>query len=365
MPAGRSAKFPPFQIENRCDQNQHEMIQACIRKKSFATGPAIGLARFSLGLLALLAGAACPARGANDIAQVEQVRFAFSARMFTDVNENDAKASVKAWALALGRERHVPVSAEPIILSGTTELKQALRTATIDGAAVTTEEYLSLEPELQSTNLFMSATAGQFTEKYLLLVRSDSGLTNLPALHGRKVVMFDNVRASLAPVWLDVMVSAAGLGTAAEHFNQINMAQKLSQVVLPVFFRQQDACVVTRGGFEMMCEMNPQVRSQLRVLATSPALVPSVGFLRRGFDSPLRSQMLAALEGLEKSTSGTQVLTLFQVEQFHEAPATLLDTARDLIQAHRQLQRAGSNETSRAEEPRLQPDHRDPHFSKQ
>jgi len=67
--------------------------------------------------------------------------------------------------------------------------------------------------------------------------------------------------------------------------------------------------------------------------------VPSVAFLRRGFDSPLRSRMLAALEGLEKSPSGTQVLTLFQIEQFHEAPASLLDTARDLIEAHRHLKR--------------------------
>ena len=315
------------------------MIQARVRKKSFETEPAIGLARFCLVLLVVLAGAAFPAWGADDGTNVEQVRFAFSAGIFTDVNENVAKASVIAWALALGRERHVPVSAEPIILSGPTDLKQALRAATIDGAAVTTEEYLSLEPELQSTNLFMSARDGQFTEKYLLLVRNDSGLTNLAALHGRKVVMFDNVRASLAPVWLDVILSEAELGSAPEHFSQINKAQKLSQVVLPVFFRQQDACVVTRDGFETMCEMNPQVRAQLLVLVRSPAVVPSVAFLRRGFDSPLRSRMLAALEGLEKSPSGTQVLTLFQIEQFHEAPASLLDTARDLIEAHRHLKR--------------------------
>ena len=262
------------------------------------------------------------------------VRFAFSSRMFTDVNENDAKASVKAWAMALARERGVPMSTEPIVLSGPAELKQALREASIDGAAVTTDEYLSLEPELQDTNLILSFIGGRYTEEYLLLVRHDSGITDLRGLRGRKLALFDNVRASLAPAWLELMLSEQGLGTPSDHFGQVLKAQKLAKVVLPVFFGQQDACIVTRRGFETMCELNPQVRAQLRALATSPELVPAVGFMRRSYVSPLRGAVLSALRGLEKSPAGTQVLTLFQSDQLGEAPASLLNSARELLEAH-------------------------------
>ena len=297
-----------------------------------ATGP-VGCC-----VAAMLLGRAALGADANAGNKAEAVRFAFSSQMFTVVNENDAKASVKAWALAIARERHVPMSTEPIILSGAAQLKQSLLDATIDGAAVTTEEYLSLPPELQGTNLFMSFIGGQFTEEYLLLVNANSGITNLGGLHGRKLVLFDSPRASLAPVWLDVILTEKGLGTATEYFSQKLKAEKLTKVVLPVFFHQQDACIVTRRGFDTMCELNPQVRAQLRVLATSPALVPAVGFIRLTYVSPLREAMLAALKGLEKTAAGTQVLTLFQSDQLREAPAKLLDSARALLAVHRHLE---------------------------
>ena len=275
--------------------------------------------------------------GAAESTSLEPIRFAFSSLMLTDVNENDAKASVKAWTLALAQERQVPMSTEPIIFSGAAELRQALRVATIDGAAVTTEEFLSLEPELQGTNLFMSLVGGRFTEEYLLLVRADSGITDLRGLRGCKIILFENARASLAPLWLDVILSEKNLGPCADHFGQVLTARKLAKVVLPVFFRQQDACIVTRRGFDTMCELNPQVRAQLRVMATSPDLVPVVGFIRRGYVSPLRDTLMAALHGLEKSANGEQVLTLFQVDQMQECPARLLDSARELLVAHRRL----------------------------
>jgi phosphonate transport system substrate-binding protein len=280
---------------------------------------------------------------------LEPIRFAFSSRMFTDVNENDARASVEAWALAIARERQVPMSTEPVILSDAAQLKQDLLNASIDGAAVTTEEYLSLGPELQSTNLFMSCIGGQFTEEYLLLVRADSGISDLGGLHGRKIILFDNPRASLAPLWLEVILSEKNLGTPADCFGQVLKAQKLVKVVLPVFFRQQDACIVTRRGFDTMCELNPQVRSQLRVVATSPMLVPAVGFIRRTYVSPLRDMMLAALNGLEKSAAGTQVLTLFQSDQLREAPATILNSARDLLEAHRRLKPVAADQLSHSD----------------
>ncbi len=307
--------------------------------------------------------AAAPIRGAEDLGDKDAVplRFAFSARMFTDVNENDAKASVKAWALALARERKVRMSTEPIILSNAAQLKQALQAVSIDGAAVTTEEFLSLDADMQGTNLFLSFIGGEYTEEYLLLVRSDTGPTDLRGLRGRKLTVFDNSRASLATLWLDLSVSELGLGTAAEHFGQVLKAQKLVKVVGPVFFRQMDACLVTRRGFETMSEMNPQIRAQLRVLAASPKLVPTLGFIRRGYDSPLRDSLLSALRGLEQSAAGVQVLTLFQSDQLHEAPVALLSTARDLVAAHRRLKPAVAGEAEHSGLPPRSPEvRRDP-----
>ena len=99
-------------------------------------------------------------------------------------------------------------------------------------------------------------------------------------------------RASLAPVWSETILAREGLGSASGFYGQITTASKISQAVLPVFFRQLDACVVTRSGFETMVELNPQVGRQLKVLASSPPVVPVVFCFRASYDSPIRAKVL-------------------------------------------------------------------------
>jgi phosphonate transport system substrate-binding protein len=311
--------------------------------------------------IALKVGAMSPVHGA-DLGlgtNVEPVRIAFTSRMFTDVNRNDVQAAVKAWAQALAEEHHLPMNAEPIILSGLPDLRKALLAGSIDAVTATTEEYLGLEPELRGTNLFMSSVAGRFTEEYLLLVRTDSGFGDLRALHGRNLILFDSARASLAPLWLDLVLSKQGLGAAAEYFGRIQKAAKPANVVLPVFFRKQDACIVTRSSFDTMCELNPQVRSQLSILGTSPELVPALCFLRRTYNSPLREQLKSAWRGLDKSPAGTQLLTLFHCDRLSEVAPALLSTARELVEAHQRLKLAPDVSSPQNNPPSLSTD--EPH----
>ena len=265
------------------------------------------------------------------------IRFAFSARMFTEVNESDAKATVKAWAWALASERRVSMGTEPIVLGGLAELRKALRAETIDGAAVTTEEFLGLEPELAGTNLFVSYHRGVCTEQYLLVVSKSSGISRIQDLRQRKLAVMDGPRATLGPIWLEVALVNAGMGMITNCFSTVLRESKLVRVVLPVYFGNLDACLVTRRGYETMCELNPQVRKATNILLTSPAVLPSLGFLRRNYNREAREALMRAITDLENSVAGTQVLTLFQSDQLKEGQAGLLESARELLAAHRRV----------------------------
>ena len=52
--------------------------------------------------------------------------------MFTDVNENDAKAAVKAWAQTIARERGIETDPDPSIITGLSALTAALRNKQVD-----------------------------------------------------------------------------------------------------------------------------------------------------------------------------------------------------------------------------------------
>ena len=56
-----------------------------------------------------------------------------------------------------------------------------------------------------------------------------------------------------------------------------------------------DACVVARTGFETMCEINPQIGKQLKVIASSPEVVPAVFCFRADYSPPFKEDLLAGL----------------------------------------------------------------------
>ena len=301
-------------------------------------GPPRAAWRAGLALLWAATSGAAPGGAAVDEAQgTAPLRVAFSSRMFVDVNENDAKAAMKVWAQTLGQERGIPVDSETKILAGPTAIAQAMRGDLIDAITMTADEYWAVRKEVPLGPFILGIKNGRTTEEYVLLVHRDSGIARLGELRGRSLIVFQSPKASLAPAWLETLLLQDGLSRTAEFWSQVTEASKLIRVILPVFFRQADACLLTREGFQTMSELNPQVGRQLKVLATSTAVVPIVFCFRGAYNSPDRDKLLASIDRIHETSAGRQTLTLFQSERLVAGPATSLDSACELLDRHRQL----------------------------
>jgi ABC-type phosphate/phosphonate transport system substrate-binding protein len=263
-------------------------------------------------------------------------RFGFSSATFTDVNENDAKAGMKVWGQMLFKERGLPVDPEPIILKDPEAIAEALRSQSIDAITLNTDEYWKLDKELRAGPFIGGVNDGRITEEYVLLVHQDSKIERVEDLRGRSLNVFQNSRMCLAPVWLDTVLLQAGFPPAVE-FCRVTPINKLAKVVLPVFFRQADACLVTRHAFKIMSELNPQVSQRLKVLAMSPELVPTGFCFRRDYTDPLKETIVAELARIKDSPAGAQVLTLFQSGSLEARPLSCLETAFELLDTHQRL----------------------------
>jgi ABC-type phosphate/phosphonate transport system substrate-binding protein len=262
-------------------------------------------------------------------------RIGFSSMMFSDVNKNDAKAAVKAWAQTVARERGIETDSDPSILTGLDELAAALRNKQVDMVALLAEEYRALNAAVPLAPLFMAYLNGKVEEEVVLLVHRDSGIESVEDLKGRRLIIHRNPRASLAVCWLDLVLLEKGLRQTAKFLGRVDENNKLSSVVLPVFFRQSDACLVTRSGFDTMSELNPQLGKALKVLAVSPKMVPTLLCFRADYAPTFKDKIFAGLRDLHLSPAGQQVLTIFHSEKLEEGPASALQSALDLL-AHRE-----------------------------
>jgi ABC-type phosphate/phosphonate transport system substrate-binding protein len=107
-----------------------------------------------------------------------------------------------------------------------------------------------------------------------------------------------------------------GLPREDRFFGSYKEVDKPSQAILPVFFRQADACIVTRRAFETSAELNPQISQKLEPLITSPLFVDSVLLFHKIYKSNNKKIFMDTAINIKKYPMAKQVMTLFQIDGF-------------------------------------------------
>jgi ABC-type phosphate/phosphonate transport system substrate-binding protein len=298
-------------------------------------GPENRSRRFVAGLLLLLGAFSFPIFAS---AQPKSTfRIGLSAEMFTDVNENDAKAAMRAWGLTVARDRDIPVEPEPKVFRDHREMLAALQKKELDVLAVSTVGYDFLRRKVPFGPIFIVRVGGELTEEYLLVAHRSGPVKSVKDLAGRHIQFSREVRLCLAPIWLETLLLKQGLGPLESFAGRITLTDRISQTLLPVFFRQADACIVTRRGFETMVELNPQIGQQLAVIESSPPFVPAVFIFRADYAPPCRDDLREAICNLHNTAAGRQVLMVFNSDRIEEQPVSLLGPALELLETHARL----------------------------
>lgn len=318
------------------------------RRRPFARGFARKIALF-LGLVSAVVGTGLPARSQEP---EHPFHFGFSTALMPDVNEDDASAAMKVWAEGVVKNGVINADPHVLMFHDFASLQTALRNKTVDGVVAPTAEYFALTNEFEFNHFVFSVVAGSIFDEYILLVRAEGRFAKVEDLRGCTLNSLKQTRTSLAPIWLDTLLLEKGLPPAAQFCGRVTEATKLTQTVLPVFFGKADACLVTRTGFNTMCELNPQVGRQLRVLAASTNYVPSGFFFRAGYPPARQEECLAEFKRVGKNPAGLQILTVFQTESLEEQPASVLNSTLDLLKRHRQLLDGWGQANGRPDEPK-------------
>lgn len=267
------------------------------------------------------------------------VRIGFSTKTIGNVNENDAIAAMRVWAQAVAIERGIPADPQPVVFRSVSEISTALTHGSVDCINLTTGEYAMLRGQLAEDSIVVGVKSDSITEQFVLLVHRDGAIEKMNDLRGRRIGLLDSSDTGLAPAWLDTVLAREGLAPASDFFGQIASVGKIGKAVLPVFFRQMDACIVTLKGFNTMVELNPQIGGKLKILAASRPLVTVVFCFRADYKSPLREKLSSEIAQWHHSVAGRQILTVFQIDRLEEHTVRCLDSALELLAEHSYLSR--------------------------
>ncbi len=261
----------------------------------------------------------------------------YSSNVFVDVDLAEAHAVAKAWTDQILKRKFLNGTGENIIFPDTDSIEKAVRERSVDLLALVSNEYLHLKGRVPIQPAFVTASEGGFFHQIVLIVRRDAGIRKVGDLRRRQLAVSASQAKTLHTVWLETLLMPAGFRKAEDFFSSVKEVRGPSQAILPVFFRKADACLTTRQSFDLVCEMNPQVGRELRVLAQSADIAGGVVAFRSSYGATNKEKITRMLEKLDEDPQGRQLLKLFRLSRLVPFRAEYLKTVEDLFRRHETL----------------------------
>lgn len=244
------------------------------------------------------------------------VRIGLMASVFQGVNLKDARAAIEIYVRSFARDLGSGYVPGHFFFGNLGEVRASLLKGEVDVLQLSSLEYLLLSERWKLEPIAAGSVDGTNPmAEYVLLRRTGEAVGGLSDLEGGRISIGTKDDGSLARLWLDNALMEAGLVPASSHFQEVKVVAKSPQAILPVFFGQLEACIVTERAFSTMIELNPQVGDRLEVSLRSEPLLPSVVVFPDSIEPAMRSFLRSAILGLHEHVAGRQSLALFGISR--------------------------------------------------
>ena len=254
-----------------------------------------------------------------------------------DIAVNDSRTATQGWVKTVIDRAGIDADAEVVIFQDLQPLVAAVNAEKLDLAVLLPLEFVEIADQAPLRPMLTTSSRGSILHEYVLLVSPDRGTTSLAQLSGKSLVLEKGGKGRVPGMWLDVLLLRAGLTPSEVFFKSTRQVTSTSRAVLPVFFGQADACVVSREGFDTMVELNPQLGAKLSVLAVSPGFLRGVVCLRQDVYELYGDTIMESLLSLHTDPRGQQLLHLFHVSELVRVGEGFLDQVMALSEEHEAL----------------------------
>ncbi len=263
----------------------------------------------------------------------------FSNEVFLDVNQRDAKAALKILSSKFIDESGLNYEPEVNIFNDLKTLHGEVIEDKLDLVFMVTPEYLKIKDEVQIYPFTVPLIQEGVYSKFILLIKKNNGINSLADLRNKKIIVQSNFNKenSLVFMWLDLILMKELGEKHNTFFSDVEIIQKGSKVVLPVFFNNTDACIVFDYTYNTLIELNPQIERQLDTLKMSPQYMYSLACITTSPKNNEYDAMLNAMLNIHKGTDGKQFLRIFKVDQEVKYKPEYLESVISLLEEHKML----------------------------
>jgi len=257
--------------------------------------------------------------------QKETIYIGYIRSQIYGVNRQDAEAAFKTLSRTLGVQHGYDVEVEVHSFADAHELEKYISHAPLNIVILDSWNYLELRHLDELEPIFVHFQGDRVLQRYLLL--AGNNIQSISELHHKRINVFSGNTGVISQLWLKSQLEQFGVTSAEHFFQQLNYQNQPMATVLPVFFGKIDAAVIEEAKFELMQELNPQLKKLRPIAISEPLLLSMVCFGKTSWSKPeMRELMIRTLESMQKTPAGQQILTLFKTEKVVPFEPHLLDS---------------------------------------
>ncbi len=266
--------------------------------------------------------------------EVSRLTIGFTGSAFQDVSNTDIKAGVSVLIQKAAFKYFD--RGESHFYERLADMAADLKRGTTQVLAAPVEEFMALRKLAPIDPVLITSSSGGTEMELLLLVRKDSGIRSLRDLRGHSLATPPhNPRCrSIYQVWMEYMLESQGLGDMKNFFSSTKEAKTVAKALMQVFFRQADACLVSRQVLDLTAELNPQIKNELMVVASKGKMGEGIIAVDRRLPEETREKIRQAFLTLHQTPDGEQLLMLFKVRKLVPIPAGYLKETEALYGKH-------------------------------
>ena len=251
----------------------------------------------------------------SSFGQEKNYRLIFSANLLQNQKIEDAIATTKILAKNIERKMELKENIDITVCKSLDELTESIKTP-FDFVLATSVEIEKLRKKYKLEPVLVNETDGAVGFEFYLITNSTQNYTNLKSLKNCSINILSKSEYNTASVWLDKLLREQNLGVKEKFFKEIKYDYKSTNVVLPVYFNKSEAAIVSKTAFNLLCELNPQLKKTLRILDRSnPIIFGAIAFDGRSDDKKRKDFMYDILIDLHKDSYGKQMFDLFMVDK--------------------------------------------------
>jgi ABC-type phosphate/phosphonate transport system substrate-binding protein len=243
------------------------------------------------------------------------LRIVLSSSMFQNAKTEDIEAATKILAGELNKEKKNAFDFEIVVCNNQTELISNLKSQ-FDLLYISPIEYLQLKKNFDIEPALVTETNNNYGDIYYLVTSKKDNKNEIGDLKNGVVFILSKTDEQAASLWLDKILFDNKLPVKSKFFKKINFENKSTNVVLPVFFKKATASVISSSSFELLSELNPQIKKDAQILKTSKPFIRAIFcFDRRNKDEKRKKYLLEYMSNIHQGAYGKQITELYMVDK--------------------------------------------------